>query len=80
MSAAAVNEKPGLTRWWRPARPFRLVCLYVGALQVMALGADTLDLDLALDLLEVADQYLVEALKRLCENAFAKTVSVRERK
>ncbi|CAN0576510.1 unnamed protein product, partial [Laminaria digitata] len=43
----------------------------------MALGADCLDLEFCLDLLDVADQYLVGALKRLCENTVMKGITVR---
>lgn len=43
----------------------------------MAFGrGGSLDLDFALDLLDVADQYLVQALKRFCEHAIVKTMTV----
>lgn len=40
------------------------------------LGNDSLDVEFALDLFELADRYLVDALKQLCEDAILKTVSV----
>lgn len=43
----------------------------------MALGADCPDLEFCLDLLEIADQYLVDALERLCENTVLKGITVR---
>eukprot|EP00904_Undaria_pinnatifida_P006408 jgi/Undpi1/2898/HiC_scaffold_14.g06275.m1 len=43
--------------------------------KVMALGADCLDLEFCLDLLEIADQYLVDALERLCENTVLKGIT-----
>ena len=45
----------------------------------MSLGSDSVDAEFALDLLEVADRYLVDDLKQLCEDAIMKstTVSVR---
>lgn len=43
----------------------------------MPLGADYLDLEFTLDLLDVGDQYLVDALKRLCEKAILKNITVR---
>lgn len=42
----------------------------------MALGADIIDLEIVLDLLAIADQFLVDGLKVLCENAVLKKVTV----
>ena len=39
-------------------------------------GGGGMDLEFALDLLAVADQFLVDALKRLCEGAIQKSISV----
>lgn len=46
--------------------------------QVIALGADALDLEFCLDLMDVSDQYLVGSLKRLCEDAVLRNVTVRQ--
>eukprot|EP00903_Cladosiphon_okamuranus_P014621 g13558.t2 len=44
--------------------------------KVNALGADVLDLDFWLDLMDVSDQYLVGSLKRLCEDAVLRNITV----
>ncbi|CAM9238533.1 unnamed protein product [Scytosiphon promiscuus] len=44
--------------------------------KVVALGADFLDLEFCLDLMELSDQYLVESLKRLCEDAIMRNITV----
>jgi hypothetical protein len=40
------------------------------------ISASSSDIDFALDLLTLADQYLVEALKRRCELAIQKSITV----
>lgn len=45
--------------------------------QVVALGADALELEFCLDLMDVSDQYLVGSLKSLCEDAVLRNVTVR---
>ncbi|CAM9994128.1 unnamed protein product, partial [Hapterophycus canaliculatus] len=48
--------------------------LYTG--KVIALGADFLDLEFCLDLMELSDQYLVGSLKCLCEDAVMRNITV----
>lgn len=45
--------------------------------QVVALGADFLDLEFCLDLMDVSDQYLVGQLRGLCEDAILRNITVR---
>lgn len=52
-----------IKRWWCP--------------QVIALGADSIDLEFCLDLMDVADQYLVGSLQRLCEDTVMMNITVR---
>ncbi|CAM9849889.1 unnamed protein product [Ascophyllum nodosum] len=45
--------------------------------KVMSLGSDSVDAEFALDLLEVADRYLVDDLKQLCEDAIMKSTTTK---
>ena len=44
--------------------------------QVQAISQKTVKVEFALDLLSVADQFLVEKLKMLCENSIQKSIDV----
>lgn len=55
---------------------YGIICFPAGW-QVRALGSDAVDVEFALDLLELADRYLVDALKQLCEDVILKTIPVR---
>ncbi|CAM9563936.1 unnamed protein product [Pylaiella littoralis] len=44
--------------------------------KVIALGADSIDLEFCLDLMDVADQYLVGSLQRLCEDTVMMNITV----
>ncbi|CAN0164477.1 unnamed protein product [Ectocarpus sp. 6 AP-2014] len=49
---------------------------YIYTDKVIALGADSLDLEFCLDLMDLSDQYLMGSLKRLCEDAVLRNITV----